>query len=56
MPVADSGVSDKVLQFEPLEVSRHHLSPGEGTEGLRVAYFAAKLDAGQRGLDVVGMR
>jgi len=56
VPIADSAVPDKVLQFEPLEVSRHHLPPCEGTQVLRVAYFAAKRDAGQRGLDVVGMR
>src|ERR1700730_2703560 len=56
VPVADGAVPDKGLQFEPLQVARHHLPPCEGTEGLRVAYFAAKLDTGQRGLDVVGMR
>src|SRR5258707_2472888 len=55
VPVADSAVPDKVLQLEPLEVSGHHLPPGEGAEGLRIAYFAAKLDTSQRGLDVVGM-
>jgi hypothetical protein len=56
VPVADNAVPDKVLQFDPLEVSRHHLAPCKGTEGLRVAYFTAKLDARQCGLDVVGMR
>src|ERR1700747_1897728 len=57
VPVADSAVPDKVLQFEPLEVSGHHLPPHEGTESSRVAYFAAKLDSGQCCcLHVVGMR
>jgi len=56
VPVADRAVPDKVLQFDPLAISRHHLPPGEGTQRLRVAYFAAKLDTGQRGLEVVGMR
>src|SRR5260221_954645 len=56
VPVADSAVSDKGLQFGPLQVAGHHLPPCEGTEGLRVADFATKLDTGHRGLDVVGMR
>src|ERR1700738_2733779 len=56
VPVADSAVPDKGLQFEPLQVARHHLPPCEGTESLRVAYFATKLDTGQRGLHIVGMR
>jgi hypothetical protein len=30
VPVADSAVPDKVLQFDPFEVSRYHLSPCEG--------------------------
>jgi hypothetical protein len=56
MVVGTGSISDEVLELCTLQVAWHHLALGERTECGGVAYLAAELHAGYRGLQVVWVR